>query len=86
MMARCYDPADTGYGRYGARGIRVHESWHPVEDFCDWIAANLGPCPEGHSLDRIDNNRGYEPGNVRWATHSQQLANRRSWQWRYTPA
>jgi hypothetical protein len=77
MMARCYSPTNWAYQFYGARGITVHEAWHDVATFCDWIAANLGPCPPGHSIDRIDNDCGYEPGNVRWATRSQQTINRR---------
>jgi hypothetical protein len=78
MMARCYTSTDPKYPSYGGRGIRVHDAWHDVVTFCDWIAANLGPCPPRHSLDRINNDRGYEPGNVRWATASEQMANRRS--------
>lgn len=77
MMARCYDVRNSAYEFYGSRGIRVHSSWHDVSAFCDWIAANLGPCPPGYSLDRINNDLGYEPGNVRWATRSEQSINRR---------
>lgn len=77
MMARCYNSDNSAYEFYGARGITVCTEWHDVATFCDWIASNLGPCPSGHSIDRIDNDRGYEPGNVRWATRSQQAINRR---------
>lgn len=77
MMARCYNPDNPAYEFYGGRGIGVHEPWHDVATFCDWVAENLGPCLPGRSLDRIDNARGYEPGNLRWATRSEQTVNRR---------
>lgn len=77
MIDRCEKPGHPAYKWYGARGITVHESWHDMVTFYRWITENLGACPPGHSLDRVDNDRGYEPGNVRWATHSEQMANRR---------
>lgn len=77
MMARCYNPGNSAYAFYGGRGIGVHEPWHDVTVFCDWVAENLGPCLPGQSLDRINNDRGYEPGNIRWATRSEQIGNRR---------
>lgn len=77
MMARCYSPHHPSYEFYGARGIKVHEPWHDVAVFCDWLSANLGPCPRGYSIDRVDNDLGYEPGNVRWADRATQTANRR---------
>lgn len=77
MMRRCYTVTDIRYLSYGGRGIIVCESWHNVIEFCDWIDANLGPRPDKHTLDRIDNNGNYEPGNMRWATHSTQMLNRR---------
>lgn len=77
MMGRCHNEDHPWYGYYGARGIRVHESWHDVGTYCDWIAENLGPCPKGYSIDRIDNDGNYEPGNVRWASASDQVRNRR---------
>lgn len=77
MMGRCYNPSHKVYRYYGGRGITVHPDWHDVSVFCAWLDHNLGPCPPGYSLDRIDNDRDYEPGNVRWATRSEQGVNRR---------
>ena len=60
------------------RGIKVFEPWHDSKtllEFCDTV---LGERPEGHSLDRIDNDRGYCPDNVRWADRKTQLNNRRN--------
>ena len=75
IMTRChYNPTKN----YGLRGVSMYPEWHDVTKFLDWLDENLGPCPEGYSLDRIDNNGNYEPGNLRWATYSQQIANRRA--------
>lgn len=65
MVARCYNPNAVSYEHYGARGITVCPRW--LANFSDFIA-DVGKRPVGHTLDRIDNARGYEPGNVRWAT------------------
>lgn len=77
MMSRCYKQNNKSYWRYGGRGISVFEEWHDVEKFIAWIEANIGPRPAGMSIDRKDNDGNYEPGNVRWATPSQQGFNRR---------
>lgn len=76
IMQRCYNPNHPRFARYGGRGITMHEPWHDPAAFCDYLDAELGPCPPGHTLDRINNARGYEPGNLRWATHSEQNRNR----------
>jgi hypothetical protein len=77
MMHRCTDPRAKGFKNYGGRGIRVCEQWQDVSVFIGNIEQNLGPRPEGMTLDRINNDGNYEPGNVRWATASQQRTNRR---------
>lgn len=72
MMDRCeWGGHPTGYARYGARGIRVDPRWHAFENFL----ADMGERPPGTSIDRIDNARGYGPGNCRWATRAQQALN-----------
>lgn len=63
---------------YGGRGILVCAAWQGEGGFQRFLA-RVGPRPEGTTLDRIDTNGHYEPGNVRWATLSQQNGNRRPW-------
>jgi len=78
MMQRCYSQTHAYFHCYGGRGITVCPEWHDPAAFIAWIEANLGPRPEGMTLDRIDNETGnYEPGNVRWATWSEQRRNQR---------
>ncbi len=76
MISRCHNPLDQNFAHYSARGITVCARWR--ESF-DAFLSDAGPRPStGHSLDRIDNDRGYEPGNVRWATATEQARNRSS--------
>lgn len=73
MKQRCSDPLQHEWHRYGGRGITVCAEWR--EDFEAFLAhVGLRPSPE-HSIDRIDNDKGYEPGNVRWATRIEQRRN-----------
>jgi hypothetical protein len=76
MRLRCTDPKHAAYPNYGGRGITVCERW--LESVADFIA-DVGPKPTPkHELDRIDNDRGYEPDNCRWATRKVNDRNRRS--------
>lgn len=79
---RIYNPKHNSYEHYKSRGITLHPSWHKdkadgFKKFFEHVSLPpVGPCPsQWHSLDRINNNKGYEPGNVRWATASQQRQN-----------
>lgn len=75
MIKRCHNPNDKSFGRYGGRGITVCEAWQ--RSFQVFLA-DMGRRPTpGHSIDRIDNSKGYEPGNCRWATIKEQNRNRR---------
>lgn len=76
MWDRCTKAWSPKYKDYGARGISVCNRWRDFEMFLEDIDA-IGACPPGHSLDRVDNNKGYEPGNVQWASSSDQIKNRR---------
>jgi hypothetical protein len=76
MRGRCKYPSCDRYPHYGGRGIKVCDRW---EDSFQAFLDDVGPKPSpSHSLDRIDVNGNYEPGNVRWATPKQQMLNKRT--------
>lgn len=79
MIQRCTNPKLSDYKNYGGRGILVCEEWRrDFEAFHNHVSA-LPHCREkGYSLDRIDNNKGYEVGNVKWSTRSEQSQNKRN--------
>jgi hypothetical protein len=78
-MERCYNKKLPGWINYGGRGIKVHLPWHDPVVFLRDLLAEIGRRPSSkHSLDRIDNDGDYAPGNIRWATPLQQLHNRRN--------
>jgi hypothetical protein len=73
MIQRCTNPKGSSFEYYGGRGISVCERWRVFENFL----ADMGERPLLHSIDRIDNDKGYEPTNCRWATWSEQRLNQR---------
>ncbi len=79
MRQRCYFPQHVAFRHYGGRGITIHESWRSSETGFDLFLAHIGPRPSPkHSVDRIEVDGNYEPGNVRWATSKEQAANTRA--------
>lgn len=74
MRQRCLNPKHKSFPKYGGRGILVCARWDDFQNFFE----DMGPRLPGTSLGRVDNAKGYEPGNCRWETMEQQQNNRRS--------
>lgn len=78
MIYRCYNPNHKSYSNYGARGIKVCDEWkNDPSNYITYVKQLSNAEKEGFSLDRIDNNSNYQPGNIRWATRQTQSINRR---------
>lgn len=78
VKQRCLDKSAPHYAEYGARGITICEEWQTdFQAFFDYVSKLEHFNEEGYTLDRINNDGNYEPGNVRWATRKEQTRNRR---------
>lgn len=74
MRGRCTNPRDPGFKNYGGRGITICGRWDDYSAFLSDMGRKPGP---GYSIDRVNNDGNYEPGNCRWATRDQQNSNKR---------
>jgi hypothetical protein len=74
MKQRCTNPKASNFGRYGGRGIKVCDRWR---DSFEAFLADMGKAPPGLTLERVDVNGHYEPGNCKWATMAEQMGNQR---------
>lgn len=80
MKERCHRPTHKDYPNYGAKGIRVCKRWRGKNGFVNFLE-DMGPKPEGMSIDRINYRGHYSPKNCQWATNVQQAKNRKTTRW-----
>ncbi len=76
MLRRCYDTKHPAFPYYGERGIQVCDRWRGKDGYANFLA-DMGEPPDGLTLERKENDKGYQPSNCRWATWKEQAANRR---------
>lgn len=80
MKNRCYNKNDADYKYYGGRGITIYYKWiNSFESYLSFVSKLLNYGTKGYSLDRIDNDKGYFPYNLKYSTISEQRLNRRTW-------
>jgi hypothetical protein len=82
MIQRCENKKNKSYYDYGGRGIRVYSDWTKdggYKKFKEYVITSCGlPPSNDHQIDRIDNDAGYNPGNIRWVTRTENARNKRS--------
>lgn len=81
MHKRCSNPNSSDFAHYGGRGIRIAQRWNKFEYFLK----DMGECPDGYSIERINNNGNYCKSNCRWIPISRQQCNTSRTRWVVTP-